>query len=270
MDEVHRIKNPKTKGYKALVPLPSFRRLGLTGTPMQNNLMELFYVLDQVSPGCAGEAGDFKIKYAANVKHHHDRTPLEALEAEGAIKELQLAIIKPNILMRKKSNVLAHLLPTKTELAVLCKMGTIQEKVYQRATSYVDFRYVSMCAHHRKQEKGAYFEQPGTIWAQQNRHRDENTPGVLKACDKCPGCMLFSMIHICMKLAVSTSNFNFDTAVSQRLQLVDIPPIRYQIYLCAPRHSVSDYRSLSMFYVVYYLFTSFPFARSHLLYFFAQ
>jgi SNF2 family DNA or RNA helicase len=53
-DEAHLLKNPATGKSKALKALNCARRILLTGTPIQNNLKELYEILDLANPNCLG------------------------------------------------------------------------------------------------------------------------------------------------------------------------------------------------------------------------
>ena len=63
LDEGHCIKNSKTKISKSLKSIKSLHRLILTGTPIQNNLMELWSIFDFLNPGYLGEEEIFKNTY---------------------------------------------------------------------------------------------------------------------------------------------------------------------------------------------------------------
>lgn len=64
-DEGHRLKNANgSKTLTALAACPCVRRLLLTGTPVQNNLMEFFAIAHFVNPGVFGELAQFRAVYA--------------------------------------------------------------------------------------------------------------------------------------------------------------------------------------------------------------
>lgn len=62
-DEVHRLKDPKTQVTKCMKSMNLGVRIGLTGTPIQNNLMELWCLLDWTNPNCLGSAASFEEKW---------------------------------------------------------------------------------------------------------------------------------------------------------------------------------------------------------------
>ena len=63
IDEAHRLKNSKTKAHQFVKELPKKFLLLLSATPVQNNLKELYNLIDLIRPGHLGTWNDFKIKY---------------------------------------------------------------------------------------------------------------------------------------------------------------------------------------------------------------
>ena len=61
LDEAHIIKNPKTKMYQAITKIAAEKRVILTGTPIQNNVMELWALFNFLMPGFLGSENDFEI-----------------------------------------------------------------------------------------------------------------------------------------------------------------------------------------------------------------
>ncbi|MBT6773818.1 DEAD/DEAH box helicase family protein [Candidatus Woesearchaeota archaeon] len=68
IDEAHKLKNKKTKAYKAMAKIRAQNRLFLTATPMQNSLIELYNVIDLLDPGSLGTLSEFKRSYIADNK----------------------------------------------------------------------------------------------------------------------------------------------------------------------------------------------------------
>ena len=64
----HKIKNPSTQSYKALQRVPARTRVLITGTPMQNNFMELHALFDFCCPGLLGSRPDFKRTVADRIQ----------------------------------------------------------------------------------------------------------------------------------------------------------------------------------------------------------
>ncbi len=105
-DEAQHVKNPRTSTARALRTIPSAARVALTGTPVENNLTELWAILDWAIPGLLGSRNAFRKAWAA---------PIES--GKEPSKAAQFAdLIGPFLLRRRKSDPgIAPELPAKTE-----------------------------------------------------------------------------------------------------------------------------------------------------------
>ena len=119
LDESQHIKNPDSQRYKAVNLLRSRNRIILTGTPIENNTMDLFAQLSFIVPGLLGNRKYFKDVYTTPIDAFHDR------KRKNILKEK----IKPFILRRTKQDVLDDL-PAKNELVLYCEMKTAQRRIY--------------------------------------------------------------------------------------------------------------------------------------------
>ncbi len=105
-DEAQHVKNPSSGTAKALRTVPSQARVALTGTPVENNLSELWAILDWTTPGLLGRLGTFRNQWAA---------PIEADKDEEVAQRLA-KLVRPFLLRRRKSDPgIAPELPPKTE-----------------------------------------------------------------------------------------------------------------------------------------------------------
>ncbi|MGW7489665.1 SNF2-related protein [Streptomyces sp. NPDC054786] len=110
-DEAQHIKNPFSATAKALRTLPGKARVALTGTPVENNLSELWAILDWTTPGLLGPLGRFRTCYAQAIEGGAAASP----EA-GAAAERLARLVRPFLLRRRKSDPgIAPELPPKTE-----------------------------------------------------------------------------------------------------------------------------------------------------------
>lgn len=110
-DEAQHIKNPFSATARALRTLPAKARVALTGTPVENNLSELWAILDWTTPGLLGPLGRFRTRYAQTIEGGAAATP----EA-GAAAERLARLVRPFLLRRRKSDPgIAPELPPKTE-----------------------------------------------------------------------------------------------------------------------------------------------------------
>jgi superfamily II DNA or RNA helicase len=105
-DEAQHVKNPRTSTARALRTIPSAARVALTGTPVENNLTELWAILDWAIPGLLGSRNAFRKAWAAPIESGKEPTK--------AAKFAEL--IGPFLLRRRKSDPgIAPELPAKTE-----------------------------------------------------------------------------------------------------------------------------------------------------------
>ncbi|MFC8016497.1 DEAD/DEAH box helicase [[Kitasatospora] papulosa] len=105
-DEAQHVKNPFSATAKALRTLNTRARIALTGTPVENNLSELWALLDWTTPGLLGPLRTFRADYARGAESGEDP------EAAGRLA----ALVAPFLLRRKKSDPgIAPELPPKTE-----------------------------------------------------------------------------------------------------------------------------------------------------------
>jgi SNF2 family DNA or RNA helicase len=105
-DEAQHVKNPSSSTAKALRTIPADARVALTGTPVENNLSELWAVLDWTTPGLLGPLSRFRARWAKPIEADQD-TELAARLA---------TLVRPFLLRRRKSDPgIAPELPPKTE-----------------------------------------------------------------------------------------------------------------------------------------------------------
>ncbi|MFD4375351.1 DEAD/DEAH box helicase [Streptomyces sp. NPDC058486] len=108
-DEAQHVKNPFSATAKALRTLPAPARVALTGTPVENNLSELWAILDWTTPGLLGPLKAFRSRHARAAENH------EELENEEAVERLA-RLVRPFLLRRRKSDPgIVPELPPKTE-----------------------------------------------------------------------------------------------------------------------------------------------------------
>lgn len=129
-DEAHMLKNMGTIRYENLVRINAKHRILLTGTPLQNNLLELMSLLIFVMPSLfAGKQADLKSLFSKNpkvpsVKKNSEQPLFEQEQVKNAKQ-----IMRPFVLRRLKAEVLRDL-PEKTERVIKCPMIEKQRKMY--------------------------------------------------------------------------------------------------------------------------------------------
>ena len=120
LDEAQNIKNPRTKTHMAIKNVQAQNKLCLSGTPVENNLVELWALLNFLMPNCLGSLNDFKFHY---------QKPIEQ-EGNGKKMEQLLKRISPFMLRRTKQAV-AKDLPEKTEILQTIDLGEQQTQFYE-------------------------------------------------------------------------------------------------------------------------------------------
>jgi non-specific serine/threonine protein kinase len=121
LDESQNIKNPHSDTAQAARNLISVNRLALTGTPVENNTMELWSQFSFLSPGLLGAQGFFKENFMR---------PIEKDQNEQIASTLK-KIIFPFILRRTKEEVVKEL-PPKIENIIYSPMSEEQQKIYDK------------------------------------------------------------------------------------------------------------------------------------------
>jgi non-specific serine/threonine protein kinase len=125
LDEAQAIKNPLAETAKSARLLRGAHRLTLTGTPVENNTVELWSQFAFLNPGLLGNADYFREEFA---------TPIERKGDEAAAQFLR-KMVYPFILRRTKDQVATDL-PPRTERQMLCEMEPAQRKFYDDKRNY--------------------------------------------------------------------------------------------------------------------------------------
>ncbi|GGO73547.1 DEAD/DEAH box helicase [Nocardioides deserti] len=121
-DEAQHVKNARTATARALRTIPSRARVALTGTPIENDLTELWSVLDWATPGLLGSRNAFRKVWAAPIESGLEPT-----------KARQFAdLVEPFLLRRRKSDPgIAPELPAKTETDHPLRLTREQTVLYE-------------------------------------------------------------------------------------------------------------------------------------------
>ena len=120
LDESQAIKNLKTQTARAVLALRCEFRLALSGTPIENNLGELYTLFRFLNPSMFGSGAEFERDYVAPIQRTGDKAAAQELRRK----------INPFILRRLKADVLKDL-PAKVEQVLLVEMGAEQRKFYE-------------------------------------------------------------------------------------------------------------------------------------------
>jgi SNF2 family DNA or RNA helicase len=121
-DEAQHVKNPASSTARNLRTIPSRCRVALTGTPVENNLTELWAILDWATPGLLGSRNAFRKVWAA---------PIES-GADPSVARRFAQLVEPFLLRRRKSDPgIAPELPAKTETDHLVGLTREQAVLYE-------------------------------------------------------------------------------------------------------------------------------------------
>jgi len=137
LDEVHgMLKSNTTNIYKCLCGLKTRLRLGLTGSPVQNNLLEYFRMASWMRPDCLGTEINFTRKFLDPIMDGmaSDCTPSQAEKQEQATTELHGILDK--FVHRRDSNILAKDLPFLQESIIHVRQSMVQTKLYREFRKY--------------------------------------------------------------------------------------------------------------------------------------
>ncbi|WP_073949822.1 DEAD/DEAH box helicase [Streptomyces kebangsaanensis] len=121
-DEAQHVKNPYSATARQLRSIGARARVALTGTPVENNLSELWAILDWATPGLLGRLGTFRTRYAQAVESGRDPAAAERLAR----------LVGPFLLRRRKSDPgIAPELPPKTETDRAVSLTAEQTGLYE-------------------------------------------------------------------------------------------------------------------------------------------
>lgn len=121
LDEAQHIKNRQTQNAQAVKAVKSQHRVVLTGTPLENSVLDLWSIFDFLMPGYLGTAKDFRERYE-----------LPIVKEKNVEVQARLARrLRPFLLRRLKKDVAADL-PAKLEQVSFCELTTEQRGVYQQ------------------------------------------------------------------------------------------------------------------------------------------
>ncbi|KAK7039041.1 btaf1 RNA polymerase II, B-TFIID transcription factor-associated, 170kDa [Halocaridina rubra] len=117
LDEGHIIKNGKTKSSRAIKQLEAQHRLILSGTPIQNNVLELWSLFDFLMPGFLGTERQFMARYSKPILQSRDAKSSSREQEAGvlAMEALHRQVL-PFLLRRVKEDVLKDLPPKITQV----------------------------------------------------------------------------------------------------------------------------------------------------------
>jgi superfamily II DNA or RNA helicase len=121
LDEAQHIKNRQTQNAQAVKAVRARHRIVLTGTPLENSVLDLWSIFDFLMPGYLGSAKDFRERYELPI----------AKEKNAEAQSRLARRLRPFMLRRLKREVAADL-PAKIEQVSYCELTPDQRGVYQQ------------------------------------------------------------------------------------------------------------------------------------------
>ena len=135
LDEGHLIKNRKTKtsqDVRLLSRSQKTRRILLTGTPIQNNMQELYALFDWASPTLLGSIQTFMKQFGSIIEEGRQRNASDWTVKKAGEMNIKLTkLLQPYFLQRLKETAFDNKLPEKKELVVFTQLSAKQRRMYE-------------------------------------------------------------------------------------------------------------------------------------------
>ncbi|NET09448.1 MAG: DEAD/DEAH box helicase, partial [Symploca sp. SIO2B6] len=129
LDEAQNIKNPKAAQTKAILKLNADHRLALTGTPVENRLMDLWSIFNFLNPGYLGTQTQFRKQFEMPIQKDNQQTKSTMLKR----------LVEPLILRRVKTDTsIIKDLPDKVEQKLYCNLTKEQASLYEAVLKDVE------------------------------------------------------------------------------------------------------------------------------------
>lgn len=131
-DEAHMIKNTRADTTQALKLVRSQRRIALTGSPLQNNLMEYYCMVDFVREGFLGSSQEFRNRFQNPIENgQHTNSTSDDVKIMNQRSHILYEQLK-GFVQRMDMNVVKKDLPPKTVFVIAVKLSPMQRVLYKR------------------------------------------------------------------------------------------------------------------------------------------
>lgn len=141
-DEGHRLKNGDSLTFTALNALRCERRVILSGTPIQNDLLEYFSLLNFANPGYLGTRNEFRRNYENIILRGRDALATDDEIKKGDMKLNELSGFVSKFIIRRTNDILSKYLPIKYEYVVYVGLTDFQRSVYEHFISSEENRSI--------------------------------------------------------------------------------------------------------------------------------
>ncbi|KAF4031662.1 Helicase conserved C-terminal domain [Phytophthora infestans] len=207
LDEMHCLKNPEAKLTKAVKAITCRKKLGLTGTLMQNNEKELHCLVDTIAPGAIGSWAEFSMYYGQDIKYGRKKSAAPEAVKRSQQKEKELRQkLHPYYLRREKEINPTFQEVKKNDQVVFCDLTPLQMAAYQRVLAMPEFQLLQRgeercdCGRDSgEKRKKCCYKTPSDIG---------DAPGLLYErfhedgpCKNCPNCMGLPCVAMLLKLS---------------------------------------------------------------------
>ncbi|KAE9019132.1 Switch 2 [Phytophthora fragariae] len=207
LDEMHCLKNPEAQLTKAVKAIKCKRKLGLTGTLMQNNEKELHCLVDTIAPGAIGSWAEFSMYYGNDIKYGRKKSAAPEAVKRSRQKEKELRKkLRPYYLRREKEINPTFQEVKKSDQVVFCDLTPLQMAAYERVLAMPEFELLRRgeencdCGRDSKEKrKKCCYKIPTDLG---------DAPGLLYerfhengACKNCPNCMGLPCVAMLLKLS---------------------------------------------------------------------
>lgn len=132
-DEGHRLKNGASKILNILKALDVDRKVLLSGTPIQNDLIEYYTVVDFINPGVLGSFSSFKKHFINPILRARDPANRfnESAVEKGEERSKELIEITQRFTLRRTNSILSEFLPPRTDMILFCKPTEAQVSAFK-------------------------------------------------------------------------------------------------------------------------------------------
>lgn len=168
-DEAHRLKNRASQTYKAVAALSSDYRMASTGTPLQNNVEELYALFEWVKPGSLGNITAFKKKYMVYASKFGRRFVPIGSKRLGELRK----IISPYMLRRLKKDVAKDLPPMIYHRRDV-EMNPAQKKLY----NHIEHDFLALLQQLSLNDVEGAFNSEG-VWIEKKREKEDYILGFM-------------------------------------------------------------------------------------------
>jgi len=169
-DEAHMIKNRRADITLALKQVRTQRRIALTGSPLQNNLMEYYCMVDFVREGFLGSSHEFRNRFQNPIENgQHTNSTSDDVKIMNKRSHILFEQLK-GFVQRRSMNVVKNDLPPKKVFVITVKLSQLQRKLYRR---FLDVHGFSSSGYSEKSHSSffAKYQTLAQVW---------NHPGLLQ------------------------------------------------------------------------------------------